>query len=488
MNKKAELPAKVKKKMRENIFLLEKWNYEYYILNQPSVEDAVYDKHLKELQELETQYNYILPNSPTQKTGHSASNKFRPVVRQTPMLSLDSVDNYEDLLKFAERVKKILKTEEEVEYICEWKIDGLSVSLVYQNYQLTQISTRGNGVIGEDITFNKGLIKNIPFSLKKIANCEVRGEVYMKKEEFTRLNEELNKTGDKLLANPRNAASGSLRTLIHLQNRKLHFFAYQLFNSDLPSQLSCLQELEKLGFTVSPDYRVLKNIEKVGNFIKKQAKKREKLDFESDGIVVKVNDYSAYDKLGQTSRFPRWAIAYKFPASVATSQVKNIYVEVSRSGRITYVAEIEPTILQGSKISKVTLHNYAFIANLKLNVADEIVIKKAGDVIPQITQIIKLNKSSVWLPPTSCPSCQSLLRWNSTGIYQVCENNNCPQKNVNYLAHFASKTGLDIKGISEKNIKKFYENSLLKSPVDFYQLYQKEKELLKLEGFKKKKC
>jgi len=175
----------------------------------------------------------------------------------------------------------------------------------------------------------------------------------------------------------------------------VHFFAYQLFNSDLSNQLTCLQELEKLGFAVSPDYQVLKNIEKVGNFIKKQAKKREKLDFESDGIVVKVNDYNAYEKLGQTSRFPRWAIAYKFPALVAVSQVKNIYVEVSRNGRITYVAEIEPTILQGSKISKVTLHNYAFIANLKLNVADEIVIKKAGDVIPQITQIIKLNKNGV---------------------------------------------------------------------------------------------
>nr|CAG8476430.1 5878_t:CDS:2 [Entrophospora candida] len=193
------------------------------------------------------------------------------------MLSLDSVDNQADLFRFDERVKKILKTEEEIEYI----------------------------FIGEDITFNQELIKNLPFSLKEVANCEVRGEVCMKKEEFTCLNEELSKTGNKLLANPRNAAAGSLRTLIPLQNRKLHFFAYQLFNSDLPSQLSCLQKLERLGFVVSPDYRVLKNIEKVENFIKKQAKSREKLDFESDGIVVKVNDYSVYEKLGQTSRFPR---------------------------------------------------------------------------------------------------------------------------------------------------------------------------------------
>ncbi|CAI2195734.1 14412_t:CDS:2, partial [Funneliformis geosporum] len=280
------------------------------------------------------------------------------------MLSLDSVDNYEDLL-----------------------------NLVYQNHQLIQISTRGNGTIGEDITFNKQLIKNIPFFLKEIADGEVRGEVYMQKEEFYRLNEELKKSGNKLLANPRNAAAGSLRTLVPLQGRNLHFFAYQLLNNDLPNQLTCLQKLEKLGFSVSPDYRLFRNIEKVANFIQEQAKKRENLDFESD--------------------------AYKFPASVTSSLVKKIYVEVSRSGRITYVAEIIPVILQGSKITKTTLHNYTFIHNLKLNIGDEVIIKKAGDVIPQITQT------------------------------------------VNYLAHFASKNGLDIKGISQKNIQKLYEKNLL---------------------------
>jgi len=302
MNKKNEV---LENRMKELIALIERWNYEYYVLNQPSVEDSVYDKHFKELQDLETKHNFFFPNSPTQKTGHAISNKFRPIVRQKPMLSLDSVDNYEDLLRFDQRVKKVLKTDKEIEYICEWKIDGLSVSLVYHNHQLTQISTRGNGIVGEDITFNKGLIKNIPFNLKGVANCEVRGEVYMKKGEFYRLNEELNKNGNKLLANPRNAASGSLRTLVPLQNRSLHFFAYQLFNNDLSSQFSCLQELESLGFLVSPDYQAFKNIKKVGKFIEKQEKKRQKLDFESDGIVVKVNDYGLYEKLGQTSRFPR---------------------------------------------------------------------------------------------------------------------------------------------------------------------------------------
>lgn len=482
-NKINEIPIK---KMKSLISLIEKWNYEYYVLNQPSVEDMVYDKHLKELQELEVKYNFILPESPTSKAGYPGSNKFRSAVRQIPMLSLDSVDDPKDLLKFAERVKKILKSKTEIEYICEWKIDGLSVSLVYRNHKLTQISTRGNGIIGEDITFNKELIKNIPSFLKEIADCEVRGEAYMEKGEFERLNKELKKNNFLPLANPRNAAAGSLRTLIPLQNRNLHFFAYQLFNRDLPTQLACLQKLEKLGFSVSPDYRLFTNIQQVGKFIQKQEKKREKLDFESDGIVVKVNDYSTYKKLGQTSRFPRWAVAYKFPASVASSPIKNIYVEVSRSGRITYVAETTPVILQGSKISKVTLHNYAFIRSLRLNIGDEAVIKKAGDVIPQIIQVIKLNSNDSWQPPANCPSCWNVLKWNYTNIYQVCDNDNCPQKIINYLAHFAAKNALDIKGISWKIIEKLYHNNLLKKVTDFYHLRQKKDKLLKIERFKEK--
>lgn len=480
------LPEKAAKRMKELISLLDKWNYEYYVLNQPSVTDDIYDQHWKELQGLEQEYSFVFPNSPTQKIGSVGSNKFQPVYREKPMLSLDNVDNYENLLKFDERVKKILKTESEIEYICEWKIDGLSVSLIYRNHRLSQVSTRGDGNIGEDVTFNKALIKNIPFSLPKVSNCEVRGEIYMKKEEFYRLNQELGELNIKLLANPRNAASGSLRTLIPLRKRNLHFFSYQLFNGQLDSQLTCLQKLTELGFSVSPNYQLCQNIVEVKNFIQTQGKLREQLDFESDGIVVKVNNYDFYEKLGRTSRFPRWAIAYKFPSSVAVSQIKSIYLEVSRSGRITYVAEVEPVTLQGSKISKVTLHNYAFIRNLKLNIADEVIIKKAGDVIPQITQIVKLKNSDSWLPPVNCPSCHSNLYWNSTNIYQVCNNINCPQRIINYLAHFASKTGLDIKGLSQKNIQKFYENNLLKKLTDFYQLNQRKEELLKITGLQKK--
>jgi len=486
MNKQKKPTMAAKKRMKKLINLLEKWNYEYYNLNQPSVKDNVYDEHLKELQTLEKEYNFIFSNSPTKRVGYPISNKFHPVQREIPMLSLDSVDNYENLLKFDKRVKRLLKTDQEIEYVCEWKIDGLSVSLIYQKHQLVQISTRGDSNVGEDVTFNKELIKNIPFFLSEIANCEVRGEVYMKKDEFFRLNKELEKNGNRLLANPRNAASGSLRTLVPLQNRSLHFFAYQLFNFKLDNQLNCLKKLEKLGFAVSPSYQLCKNIEKTKEFIQKHEPKRENLDFESDGIVVKVNNYIFYQLLGQTSRFPRWAIAYKFPPSIATSQIKNIYMEVSRNGRITYVAEIEPVTLQGSKISKVTLHNYSFISNLKLNIGDQIIIKKAGDVIPQIIQIIKLKENNSWTPPSVCPSCNSTLKWNSTNIYQICDNNYCAQRIINLLTHFASKSGLDIRGLSQKNIEKLYQNNFIKKPIDFFQLVQKKAELLKLEGFQKK--
>ena len=489
------LPEKVVERMKELASSLNKWNHDYWVLNQPSVEDTIYDKHLKELEELEKKYNFILPNSPTQKVGYSISKKFQPVVRKIPMLSLNSVDNYEDLFRFDERVKKILKIEQEIDYVGEWKIDGLSVSLIYQNHHLTQISTRGNGVVGEDITFNKELIKNIPLSLDKIANCEIRGEVYMKKEEFIRLNKELIKNNGKLLANPRNAASGSLRTLVPLQNRNLHFFAYQLFfdndkNStyqSFNSQLECLQKLEELGFAVSPDYHLFTGIQEVKKFVEKQESKRDSLDFESDGVVIKVNNHSYYEKLGQNSKFPRWALAYKFPASVTSSQIKNVYTEVSRSGRITYVAEIEPVVLAGSRINKATLHNYAFIRNRALNIGDEVVIKKAGDVIPQVSQVIKLtNSQTPWQPPTNCPSCQEILKWNSSNIYQVCDNRNCPRKVINSLTHFASKNGLDMKGISQKIVEKLYNRQLLQKPTDFYQLRNRKPELLKIAGFKEK--
>lgn len=370
--------------------------------------------------------------------------------------------------------------------MCEWKIDGLSLSLLYQNSRLIKVSTRGDGYKGSDLTFNKYFIKNIPFVLPKAGNYEIRGEVFMSKKEFSLLNDRLRKKKEPILVSPRNAAAGTIQSLSPSADRSLFFFAYSLFGVSLVSQEECLKELCSLGFSVSP-YQLCSSLSEVQNFITQGFDLREKLDFSCDGIVVKLNDYELYSEVGQTSRFPYWAVAYKFPASTNYGLLKSIIVEVSRNGRISYVAEIDPIELLGSLIKKITLHNYSFIREKKINVGDEIVIKKVGDVIPQVVQVIKLTETgSFWVPPRFCPSCQSVLVWNESGIFQLCLDEDCAKKKIKYLAYFASKNGVDIKGVDEKIIERLYNVGFLKKPIDFYLLEEKKKEMLCLEGIKEK--
>ncbi|CAJ0831856.1 17315_t:CDS:2 [Entrophospora sp. SA101] len=346
------------------------------------------------------------------------------------MLSLESTDNYEELVRFDERVKK--KTGlNKIDYLCEVKIDGLSASLHYQNGKLRRIVTRGDGRTGEDVSVNLPLIQNLPKNLPEkitegVEMIEIRGEVYLKKEEFRRLNKELKKRKLPLLANPRNAAAGTLRTLIPTQQRNLNFFAYQILGcnndsiSEINNQLNCLEKLASWGFEPSPYYRLCQNLEEIQKYFQEIKKQRDDLEFEIDGIVVKVNNYEHYEKLGKTNR-----------------EIKDIQVEITRSGRISYVAQITQVSLLGSKINKATLHNYGFIRELNLNIEQ---------------------------------------------IYQYCLNEDCPERNIKSLALFASKQGMDIKGVSEAIIRKLYQVNLLKTPADFYYLEQKKKELLKVEG------
>ncbi|CAJ0748324.1 1082_t:CDS:2, partial [Entrophospora sp. SA101] len=384
----------------------------------PTVDDKIYDQTFQELKDLEEKHNLVLPNSPTQKIGSKVKKKFHPVAHQTLMLSLESTDNYEELVRFDERVKK--KTGlNKIDYLCEVKIDGLSASLHYQNGKLRRIVTRGDGRTGEDVSVNLPLIQNLPKNLPEkitegVEMIEIRGEVYLKKEEFRRLNKELKKRKLPLLANPRNAAAGTLRTLIPTQQRNLNFFAYQILGcnndsiSEINNQLNCLEKLASWGFEPSPYYRLCQNLEEIQKYfqeIKKQP------------------------------------FAYKFPASVALSEIKDIQVEITRSGRISYVAQITQVSLLGSKINKATLHNYGFIRELNLNIEQ---------------------------------------------IYQYCLNEDCPERNIKSLALFASKQGMDIKGVSEAIIRKLYQVNLLKTPADFYYLEQKKKELLKVEGLQRK--
>jgi DNA ligase (NAD+) len=478
--------------MQQLIKLLEKWNYEYNVLNKPTVDDKIYDQTFQELEELEAKYDFALPDSPTQKIGAKVAKKFHPFKHKVPMLSLEGTDKYEELEKFDERVKKKLGLNQ-VEYLCELKIDGLSASLHYHQRELKKLVTRGDGWNGEDISINLPLIQELPKNLpiEEVEEIEIRGEIYMKKEEFQRLNKELKKRGLPLLANPRNAAAGTARTLISVQQRKLHFFAYQIHGTSrmANNQLDCLTKLTQWGFHSSPYYRTCQNLEEVQNYFQEIKQQRDNLEFEIDGIVVKVNEYKYYEKLGQTNRFPRWALAYKFPASVALSQVEDIQVEVTRSGKVSYVAQITQISLSGSKINKATLHNYGFIRELNLNIGDQVVIKKAGDIIPQVTQVIKTEtnqQNSYWTPPANCPSCSASLEWNQEKIYQNCPNEDCPERNIKSLTLFSSKSGMDIKGISEAVIRKLYQVNLLKSPVDFYYLEQKKRELLRVEGLQRK--
>ncbi|WNE41556.1 MAG: DNA ligase [Mycoplasmataceae bacterium] len=477
----------IENEMEEIINFLQKWDYEYYVLDNPSVEDSIYDQKLNKLKNLELNYNLVLSDSPTNKLNSKIYNnsQFKLIRREKPMLSIDSVNNFEDLLEFDKRVKKTLK-EDFIDYICELKIDGLSASLIYKNGNLFQISTRGDGFLGEDVTFNKEVVSDIPFSLNNFEDCEVRGEIYMRKDEFIKINEEIIAKGLKKLSNARNAAAGTLRTLIPSNDRNLNFFAYRYFSPEIKNQKDCLEKLRENNFVIGK-YEIFSSIEEVFTYAQYIEKNRENLNFSIDGIVIKVNSYNYYDLLGETNKFPRWAIAYKFTSQTAITTLKNINTEVSKNGRISYVAVVEPVNLDGSLISNVTLHNYGFIKKKLINIGDEIIIKKAGDVVPQLSQVIKKNGNlDYWTPLNNCSSCNSNLVWNENNLYQICNNEDCFEKNINYLTYFASKSAINMKGISKAIVEKLYISDLVKKPYDFYELKNKKEYLWKIETFKEK--
>lgn len=476
----------IEEQMKKKIFILRRWEYEYYILDNPSVEDYVYDSVFNELKDLENKYNLVLPDSPTNKLNSKiySESKLKLIKRDYPMLSIDNVNNLDGLLNFDKRVKKDLK-KDHISYLCELKIDGLSASLIYKDKKLFQISTRGDGFFGEDVTSNHELIEDFPLSLER-DYCEVRGEIYMRKDEFAHINKEILKKGLKKLSNPRNAAAGTLRTLIPSKDRRLNFFAYQYFLPEIKSQNETLARLKDDGFSVS-EYRFCENINEVWEYAKCVELKRDKINFSIDGIVVKIDNHDDQKKLGENNKFPRWAIAYKFSSQQIRTIVKEINTEVSKNGRISYVAAVEPTLLDGSVISNVTLHNFSFIKNKLIDINDEIIIKKAGDVIPQVYEVIKKeNIFSHWNPPSKCSSCFSDLSWNDNNLYQICYNKDCEQRNINYLTFFASKSAANMKGISNAIVEKLYKSFLVRRPYEFYYLKNKREDLAKIETFKEK--
>jgi len=480
-------------KLREEI---ERYDYYYYVLAQPLISDEEYDKLYKELEKLEAENPHLItPDSPTQRVGKDLTKEFKPVNHLVPMLSLANTYDEQDVYDFDRRVREGLPENEKVEYVVEYKIDGASVSLRYIDGKLFTAATRGDGTVGEEITNNVKTIKAVPLKIKKpegtkykLKDFEARGEIYMNIKDFEALNKEREKNGEKLFANPRNSAAGTLK----LQNpqivakRKLNIFVYSLISleDEFESQAENLKLLKQMGFRVNPDYRVCKSIEEVLQVCKEFEEKRDTLEYEIDGAVIKVNSIRQQNILGNIAKSPRWAVAYKFKAKQAFTYVKDIVWQVGRTGAVTPVAELEPVRLAGSTISRATLHNYDEIKRKDIRIGDKVVIEKGGDVIPKIVAVIfeeRKKDSQPTKPPERCPVCKSKLYKPEDEVAIYCENPECPAQIKGRLAHFASRGAMDIEGLGESLIDLFVEKGFLKTFSDIYELKNHREELIKIE-------
>jgi DNA ligase (NAD+) len=474
---------------------INKHDYHYYVLSQPLISDYEYDQLYKQLEQLESLYpEYITPDSPTQRVGTDLTKDFKPVAHQFPMLSLANTYTEEDLFDFHRRVCKELGVNE-VEYVVEFKIDGASISLRYTNGKLVTAATRGDGSIGEDITNNAKTIRAIPLTIQKelferyeLYDFEVRGEIYMSIADFELLNSERIKNGEKAFANPRNFAAGSLKLQDPkiVASRKLNIFVYALLSNQLKSDShwNNLNILKQLGFRLNPHSKLCKNISEVIEYCKTLEAKRDSLDYEVDGAVIKVNSIKYQQLLGNIAKSPRWAVAYKFKAKQAKTKIKEIVWQVGRTGAITPVAELEPVFLAGSTISRATLHNYDEIKRKDIRVGDTILIEKGGDVIPKVVSVILEERSAdckETLPPERCPVCSSKIYFPENEAAAYCENSECPAQIKARLVHFASRGAMDIEGLGEALIELFVDKGFLKTFADIYKIKNYRDELIQIE-------
>lgn len=490
------MTSSVEKKIQELREEINKHDYNYYVLAQPVISDEKYDKLLKELEQLETQYPHLITDdSPTQRVGKDLTKEFKPVKHKVPMLSLSNTYDEQDLLDFDRRVKEILPAKENVEYVVELKIDGASVSINYADGKLKTAATRGDGSIGEEITNNIKTIRSIPLKINNslsdkylLNDFEVRGEVFMKIADFKDLNKEREIKGEKLFANPRNSTAGTLK----LQDpktvaaRKLNVFFYSLISveEEFNSQEENLKLLKQLGFNVNDRFKVCKNIQDVLNVCKEFEQIRDTLDYEIDGAVIKVNSIRQQKILGSIAKSPRWAVAYKFKAKQAFTKLLDITWQVGRTGTITPVAELEPVQLAGSTISRATLHNFDEIQRKDIRVGDTVVIEKGGDVIPKIVSVVlseRPKNSLPTTPPDKCPICKSKIYKPENEVAFYCENPDCSAQIKGRLIHFASRSAMDIEGLGDALVDLFVERNFIKHISDIYKLKNKREELVKIE-------
>ena len=475
------------KRMNELVALLNRYATEYYTSDNPSVSDSEYDRLYRELVELETAYpDQVLADSPTHRVGGKILDGFEKYSHQYPLYSLQDAFSREELEAFDARVRKEVA---HPTYICELKIDGLSISLTYEKGTLVVGATRGDGSIGENITENLKRVKDIPLTLPEELDITVRGECYMPRASFDQVNQARQENGEPEFANPRNAAAGTLRQLdtAVVAKRNLATFLYQEASpSTRDSQEKVLKHLEQLGFVVNPKRILAKNIDEIWNFIQKVGEERDNLPYDIDGVVIKVNDLAGQEELGFTVKAPKWAVAYKFPAEEKEAQLLSVDWTVGRTGVVTPTANLNPVQLAGTTVSRATLHNVDYIAEKDIRKDDTVIVYKAGDIIPAVLRVVESKRVSEEKLdiPTNCPSCDSDLLHFEEEVALRCINPRCPAQIMEGLIHFASRDAMNITGLGPSIVEKLFAANLVKDVADIYRL--KEEDFLLLEGVKEK--
>ncbi len=476
----------IKKRIEELVKQLNLYSYEYYVQDKPSVSDQEYDALLRELEDLEKKHpEYVLENSPTKRVGDKISSAFSKVVFSTPMLSLANAFTYQELIDFDERIKKLGITPS---YVAELKIDGIASSISYENGKFVLGSTRGDGEVGENITNNLLTVKSLPKVLTENIDIEVRGEVYMKRDVFNSLNEKRKLNDEEEFKNPRNAAGGSLRQLDPsiTKERKLDLFTYTIVNPEkynLNSQSEALEYLKNLGFEVNKQYGVFNSIEEVINYIESFKDKRDDLNFETDGVVIKVNEFKYHEEIGYTVKSPKWAIAYKFPALEVETKLLDITYSVGRTGSINPNAVLSPVMIAGSLVQRATLNNEDFIRERDIQIGDFVIIRKAGEIIPEVVRVDfeKRANTKAFEMTKVCPSCgEKIERKEGEAVY-YCLNPKCGGIKLASLIYFASKPAMNIDGLGEKLVEDLFNLGFVKEVTDFYRLKSHRSSLLEVE-------
>ena len=482
----------LKKRVEELTKILNEANYNYYVLDNPTITDQEYDKYLRELINIETNHKELAsPTSPTNRVGGEVIDKFNKIVHAKPMMSLSNVFNEDEIRDFDSKIKK---EGFNPKYVCEYKMDGLSVSLIYEKGKLIRGVTRGDGITGEDITHNVKTIKSIPLELKKPLDIEVRGEIFMNKKTLEKINKKRLEKGQPLLQNVRNAAAGSIRQLDSKEaaKRELDNFIYYLPEPEkygIKTHLEALKFMEELGFKVNSNNKLVNSVDEIFEYIKEATVKRKSLPYEIDGIVIKVNDFDMQDKLGNTAKYPKWATAYKFPAEEVLTKLKDIIFTVGRTGRITPNAVLEPVIVMGSTISRATLHNEDYVLNKHLMIGDIVSIKKAGDVIPEVVEAKferRTGNEKPFVMIKECPMCHKPIEKKVGQVDYYCVNPSCPKRNIESIIHFVSRDAMNIEGLGDEIVEELYNLGFVKSIEDLYSLKDKKEKIMEFDGYGEK--